>query len=70
MAAKALIDYSDDELKAELRTTVDHVNYSATDLWGELGRRSANSQSTRSFLLAIVVGVATVANVVVAIWRG
>ena len=67
--AKALIDYTDDELMAELRAKTEHVNYSPANLHDELVRRAANRQAQLSFFLAIVIGLATIINVAVAIWR-
>jgi hypothetical protein len=63
-----LIDWSDDDLRAGIRTTSVHVTYAYNDYVRELERRVAVRQARDSRLLSVVsVVIAVVALVVSAL---
>lgn len=59
--SKALIDFSNEELRASLRQTAEHVQYAYNDIQAELDRRAANRQATASLVLSVVAVVIAVA---------
>jgi hypothetical protein len=61
MAAKALIDYSDDELRDAYRTSVTRVEYSSTNYWEELlGRQQRRARALNRW--TFVMAIATLVN--------
>lgn len=68
MAGKSIIDLTDQEIKDALRSEHHrHVIPSYAFLTGELARRAAERNGFRSFVLAAVVGLATMVNAIVAV---
>jgi hypothetical protein len=67
MPSRALIDLTDDELRAALRAQAEHVIYSYTDLLHELDRRAARRAAQTALLLTTVAVVISVVALVIAL---
>jgi hypothetical protein len=70
MPGKPLIDLSDKELRAQIRTESARVTISYKALIGELDRRAQSRQARGSFILSVVSMAIAVVAVIVAASRG
>ena len=63
----APMDWSDDQLADAIRRQAGRTEQSYNALVAELNRRAADRQAKASHTLAVVVGVATIVNALVAV---